>query len=50
MVSLLGFTLPLYLYFLQRRMGKEDANEVFINPDEDDEEEDMTISRGALVF
>lgn len=65
--SLLGFALPLYLYILQKRMGKTvaiieeaavqeslanglspDQNEN--SDDSDDEEGDVLVSRGALVF
>lgn len=65
--SLLGFALPLYLYILQRKMGKTAAiieeathQEEKVNgqapaqeeesDDSDDEDGDVLVSRGALVF
>ena len=66
--SLLGFALPLYLYILQRKMGRKAAEAEELRTQEekvngktptqvdgsdessDEEEENVLVSRGALVF
>jgi len=66
--SLLGFALPLYLYILQRKMGRKAAEADELRAQEekvngktptqvdgsdessDEEEENVLVSRGALVF